>query len=155
MNLLVMSDSHGSNRIIEEVLDRHQYDYALHLGDSESENFYNLIMVRGNSYNDKALPLEIIRDLKNKKVMLVHGHLYDVYYGLDRLYYKAKQEQVDYCFYGHTHIAYHEKIDGITFVNPGSLTRPRKGVASYMVIDTDTEECILYNLNGEEIKKYD
>lgn len=156
MKFLIMSDSHGDQRIIEEILKRHIVDDIIHCGDSEiPRDWFRMKMVKGNSWNDDNLPYELLLSAENRKIYVTHGHKFGVYSGLNRLFYKAKSLEVDYCMYGHTHIANYKLIDGILFLNPGSITRPRKGSASYMILDTSDDSCVLYNINGKEIKKYE
>jgi len=44
--------------------------------------------------------------------------------------------------FGHTHRPYFEERDGITVLNPGSLSFPRQEgrKSSYMILETDGEE---------------
>ena len=44
------------------------------------------------------------------------------------------------CF-GHTHVAYLDQVDGITLLNPGSLSHARDGrPCSYAILDIDENE---------------
>ena len=52
---------------------------------------------------------------------MTHGHLYNVIFGMDRLYYLAKENNCNLVLYGHTHIQKMEEHDGIIFLNPGSV----------------------------------
>jgi putative phosphoesterase len=156
MRIIIMSDSHGEMNTIEEVLTRHEHDHVFHLGDAEiSKDLFNMRMIKGNSYNDDDLPLEILVEIDGIKFFLTHGHLYDVYNGLSKLFYKGKSLNADYCLYGHTHITNYVKYEDVTLINPGSLSRPRDGFSSYMVLDTLTKKCTLYNLLGKEIQTYE
>lgn len=156
MKILIMSDSHGDQDYISEILARHEYDEVVHCGDSEiPKDWFNMKMVKGNSWHDPKVPYELLFRINNKRVYVTHGHKYNVYYGLHRLFYKAKSVEADYCFYGHTHIENYEEIEGVLFINPGSISRPRAGVSSYMILNTVDDSCVLYNLKGEEIKRYE
>ncbi len=156
MKILILSDSHGNTSYIEEILSRHVYDQVFHLGDSEiSKNHFRMRMVRGNSFKDDDLPNSLEFKLDGKTFFLTHGHLYDVNNGLNNLFYKAKSLNADYCMFGHTHIPLFEQVDNCIFINPGSIVRPRAGFSSYMILDTVTNNCTLYNLLGEEIEKYE
>ena len=48
----------------------------------------------------------------------------------------------DIIMFGHTHRPYFEERDGITVLNPGSLSFPRQEgrKSSYMILETDGEE---------------
>ncbi len=156
MKLLIVSDSHGDQHILAEILERHIVDQVVHCGDSEiPREWFQMRMVRGNSWNDDPLPDELLLELDGSRVYVTHGHKFGVYTNLQRLYYKAKSLEVDYCLYGHTHIAKYEEIDNVIFINPGSIVRPRDNKASYMILETDTGECIHYETSGKEIMRYE
>ncbi len=156
MKILIVSDSHGNQHILEDIITRHSVDDVVHCGDSEiPTDWFNMRMVRGNSWNDAPLPLELLIEVEGKKIFVTHGHLFGVYSSLQRLFYKAKSLEVDYCFYGHTHIARYDEIEDIVFINPGSIVRPRDGRASYMILETKTGECIHYDTSGKEIMRYE
>jgi putative phosphoesterase len=55
--------------------------------------------------------------------------------GLGRLIEKAKSVKADLVLYGHTHVSKTEYVDGIYFVNPGSLSRAVEGRTGYALID--------------------
>ena len=42
--------------------------------------------------------------------------------------------------FGHTHVAMMEEKDGLLILNPGSVSRPRNGKASFAVLETDGEK---------------
>ena len=93
-------------------------------GDGESnDDFYilnEIISVKGNC--DYAnLPLIKIVEIDGKKYLLVHGHLHNVYFDIFKLYLLAKEHNVDYVLYGHTHMQLLEEYEGVTFINPGAL----------------------------------
>lgn len=155
MRILLISDSHGDTVRIDEIIRRHQPDQVLHMGDAEiPKDMFRMRMVKGNSYNDDDLPNELVFTLDNKTFFMTHGHLYGVYNDLTTLCLKAKSVQADYCLYGHTHIPDYQEVEGMIIINPGSIRRPRAGFSSYMLLSTNTNDCVLYNLNGEEIKNY-
>ena len=49
----------------------------------------------------------------------------------------AQQQQADIVIFGHTHVPLIEKIDKITFINPGSISKPRllQGQKTYAILD--------------------
>ena len=55
---------------------------------------------------------------------------------------KGLQEMRTFIMFGHTHRPYFEERDGITVLNPGSLSFPRQEgrKSSYMILETDGEE---------------
>ena len=66
----------------------------------------------------------------HKKILLTHGHLYDVRTTFERLVHLALELGCDYVLYGHTHIQRIDVVDGITLINPGSLLDDK-----YLLID--------------------
>lgn len=131
MRLLVVSDSHGNSQILDELISKYheQVDAFVHCGDSEltSSNLVWSMMdtVAGNCDYDPAFPQTIVKRDYDYPYLMVHGHRHDVRWTLDQLASLAKQEQVKFVFYGHTHILDFAEQDGIYFINPGSIKSPR------------------------------
>lgn len=137
MRALVMSDIHGDEFILRWMLEQAwkfvgPVDAYICLGDGASEfqrleNFIrrrdeNAVMycVRGNC--DLAvgdMPDRMIVSLGGAKVMLTHGHMYRVKFGLDILRKAAQEAGCSVVLYGHTHRA---DIDASSplMVNPGA-----------------------------------
>ena len=156
MKILILSDSHGDTVYLSEIISRHNVDKTLHLGDLEiSKDFFPMTIVRGNSYMDPEAPLERVIEVDGKRLFMTHGHIYSVHNGLTSINLKAQSVNADYCLFGHTHIPCYKTNKGILFINPGAISRPRNGRSSYMILDTSSDSCILYNLLGEEIKTYE
>ena len=127
---VVLSDTHGNKKdllklegIIKEA------DYIFHLGDG----FYDLnifgtditkkiVQVVGNC-DPVAYDSERLIEIDGVKIFMTHGHLYGAKGGNLRLLYKAKEVGADVCFYGHSHQAVIEEVDGVTLANPGNVTR--------------------------------
>nr|WP_192868029.1 metallophosphoesterase [Calderihabitans maritimus] len=106
-------------------------DLLLHAGDHYSDA---LVLAKELNLEVKAVTgncdfadeiLEQVFELKGKKFLLTHGHLYGVKTGYQRLYYRAKELKVDVVVFGHTHIPENRVVDDILLVNPGSISRPR------------------------------
>ena len=122
--ILIFSDYHKNEERVLEIIKKHQPDYILCCGDGESNDLFyeenKIISVKGNC--DYAnLPLVKVVEIEGKKFLLTHGHLYDVYFDIFKLYLLAKENNVNYVCYGHTHIANIEEFEGVTFINPGAL----------------------------------
>ncbi|VEU82556.1 Putative metallophosphoesterase MG207 homolog [Acholeplasma hippikon] len=81
-----------------------------------------MIAVKGNNDYFLDLPLSRIIDFDGKKILLVHGHMEDVKYGLGKLQVEAFKNKVDICIFGHTHEAFYKNIEGVEFINPGALS---------------------------------
>jgi uncharacterized protein len=136
MKLLITSDVHGDIDILMHVINKHQ-DVTFHInaGDmslpkSAIEKFH-IISVKGNNDFGSDLPYIRVFEIENLKIMLTHGHLEHVKLSLDRLIQKAKENQVNLCIYGHTHMKESKHIDGITFINPGALSSGSKSYCIY------------------------
>ena len=77
--------------------------------------------------------------MANYKVLVVHGHTFCVYRGVERLKQYALQNHIDIVMFGHTHrpiIDYHKDVIAL---NPGSLSYPRQEGKrpSYIIMDLD------------------
>ena len=130
MKILVVSDSHSKKNILADLRDKYsnEVDYFIHCGDSEldpnSKWVSEYTIVEGNcDYYD--YPEKEVVATEEGNILVTHGHLYGVNYGLDRLALLAKQENAKFVFYGHTHRLAVEYVDGTLFLNPGSVWFPR------------------------------
>jgi putative phosphoesterase len=128
---LIVSDTHGDVDVLERLLNAvGNVDYLIHLGDHawdiEHVDFQGEThVVRGNTDRKSDAPLEKIIVLSDQRILLTHGHIEHVKYFLTRLYLKALSEEVDVVLFGHTHTPLIIREQGILFINPGSLSRPR------------------------------
>jgi putative phosphoesterase len=161
MKILVASDIHGRLKAMEKflaVLAKEDPDKIILLGDylyngprngvpddydpmkvSEQLNLLKdyIIGIRGNcdSRVDGMLlhfPLEDFRDLSlnGQHCVLTHGDLLDS----PSLVVKPG----DLFMYGHTHIYQLGKYNGVTVLNPGSISFPKNGnVPSYAIFNED------------------
>ena len=138
MKCLIISDSHGNTSYMSRALTMHpDAEVVFFLGDGLSDAdslavYYNdkaWIAVRGNCdfsgffRNSPALKTEEIT-LMGKRIVLTHGDIYDVKYGLDRLKYLALEASADIVLFGHTHRPHEEFVSGehsFYLFNPGSL----------------------------------
>ena len=131
--IIVLSDSHGDNKIIDKILTNNHYDYAIIAGDYTCDpNFINQrfdYVVRGNNDFD-ANPDELTFEIAGFKFHLQHGHLIGSYFQLDNYQYMhqvLKEKKVDILIHGHTHVSkIFDYSEGIV-LNPGSPTFPRGG----------------------------
>lgn len=142
--ILVVSDSHGNKEQLKKLIDTCTYDYMFFLGDVLSDlqglNIKNLVKVKGNWDADFATKRKEIIQIENVKIMLVHGHGYNVKMGLNKLLETAKKEKIKLVCYGHTHIANFTEIDGIGFVNPGAFSGFKKGKFTYATVQIDGDK---------------
>jgi uncharacterized protein len=145
MQIAVISDTHRHSYELNEVLKHIQdTDMIIHLGDNAEDvdilkNGYKgeIINVRGNCDFMSFIPSERLEEVNGMKLLLTHGHRYNVKSDILRLRYRAKQVESNIVLFGHTHEAFELYEDGIWFVNPGSLALPRNGYKSYAILDID------------------
>lgn len=138
MKLLVLSDSHGLVQILEKILKKeHDADAIIHLGDGGTDmwefnelNYPKAVyQCKGNcdalAYNFSQTE---IFTLCSKKIFACHGHLYNVKFGLENIYFAAKEIGADLCLYGHTHIPNNEYYSSLHLFNPGAVKDRHYGV---------------------------
>ncbi|MDE1549239.1 metallophosphoesterase [Jeotgalibaca caeni] len=148
MRLLIVSDSHGNSQILDELASRYlnQVDAFVHCGDSElssNQLIWSMMdTVAGNCDFDPGFQsLQVKKDLPFP-YLIVHGHRHEVKWTLDRLADVAKKEDVDFVFYGHSHILKFDYQDGIFFINPGSIQSPRGELRekTYCILEATSEK---------------
>ena len=160
MKIMIISDIHGGYENLEKVLEiffKEKYDKLFVLGDIFS--FYNTIdneyianalnnitdkiIVRGNC--DIDLSLEDIRtiEINNIKMTLTHGHKYSIN--------ELLNSNTNIIFIGHSHIASISYENGKYIVNPGSISKSRRGENSFGELDDDT--IYIKNIDNEILNK--
>lgn len=146
MKILIVSDTHRKDDNLERVIrEQAPLDMLIHLGDAEGSEYAIaewvnegclLEMVMGNNDFFSSLDREIELTLGPHKILLTHGHYYNVSLSVENLYEEAVERGCDIAMYGHTHKPFLGKISGVTVLNPGSLSYPRQEGRrpSYMVM---------------------
>ena len=174
MRYLIASDIHGGidgTKYLYDLYKKEKFDKFIILGDilyhgprndlpsdykpKEVIKLLNelkdeIIAIKGNceAYVDEMVLDFEIHDhldlrLNNLDSHLEHGHFLDDYLG-----------KPDIILFGHTHVLLLEKKNDIIMLNPGSVTLPKNGnPKSYAIWDDN--KITIYNLSGEEIKKYE
>ncbi|MDZ5712391.1 metallophosphoesterase [Jeotgalibacillus haloalkalitolerans] len=144
MKLLVVSDNHGDEQIIKDVRKHweNKVDYMFHAGDSElpfdSGAMEPFVKVRGNCDFDSSYPENEVVDCGDIKVFITHGHLYGIKSSLDRIRYKADENNADLIIFGHSHQLGAEMLDRKLFLNPGSTRLPRdRNEPTYAVVSIE------------------
>ncbi len=165
MKILIVSDTHGREENLKKVLAKTgTIDRLIHLGDVEGAEEYiasltdaPVSMVAGNNDWYSSLPKEEIITIGKYRALLTHGHHYCVGMGHDGLKEQAALKKADIVMYGHTHYPCLEQTEGLTILNPGSLSLPRQEgrQPSYILMETDREGTAHYHICylGEK-KKY-
>lgn len=153
MKYMVISDIHGDINNLNKVLDIYLSENCsklLILGDlfNYGIDYYrndiirrlnlmkeSIIAVSGNCDNNTNdilfnMPYTYDISINNKQIMLTHGHLYNKDY--------LSKTSVDIIYIGHSHIANIEKINNKLFINPGSISKARRGENSFVIADNKT-----------------
>ena len=161
MKYMIISDIHGGIDELNKVLDIYlieKCDKLIILGDLfnygidlNRKNIIDrlklfkdtIIYVKGNCDNnmtDILFDIPYMQEIKinNKNTLLTHGHIYSKDYLLGSNY--------DIIISGHTHIPIIEKIHDKLFLNPGSISKPRMGEKSFIIINNN--EVYLKNLDN-------
>lgn len=131
MKYLIVSDNHGVVSYLEDIKAKwlNDVDYFFHCGDSElspkDDIWSTFHVVRGNcDYYQEYDTVEVI-ETSEDKVLLTHGHLFNVNMTFDKLLYQAEEVQANIVLYGHTHQLFVDMVDDILLLNPGSISQPR------------------------------
>ncbi|MCT4685866.1 metallophosphoesterase family protein [Vallitalea sp.] len=135
MKILVISDTHGNLRnAIEVIKYTGDINRIIHLGDYERDveeleiiSNVPIDFVPGNCDFSSYAPSEKILNFYDLKILITHGHYYNVKWEYNTILKAAKQKKVDIVLFGHTHVSLVENIDNITIINPGSISLPRDG----------------------------
>lgn len=159
---LVLSDSHGLTKRLDDIVNRHEVDLLIHCGDSElahdSPHVNDFVIVKGNCDWDDAFEEERIVEFEGLRIFVTHGHLYGVKSSLLKLQYRAKEVGADVVLFGHSHVAYCIQHDEQLFVNPGSIRRPRNWTtASYCILSWDSRKQVhvtFYDVDGNVANEF-
>ncbi|MBU9721962.1 MULTISPECIES: metallophosphoesterase family protein [Bacillaceae] len=160
MRALILSDSHGWTKEVQQVVQRHQkeVDVIFHCGDSElretAPELENVISVKGNcDFGD--FPEEMTKEVKGTRFFVGHGHLLNVKMTEINLIYKGEEVQADVVCFGHTHVPVAMKEKGIVILNPGSMRLPREvNVGTYVILEDDSEktDVTFYSIDGKPVE---
>jgi putative phosphoesterase len=146
MRILVLSDSHS--RLVDDIK-FNKYDFVIHCGDYgnsyEILKNNNVVFVRGNC--DYQGDNERIITINNKKILILHGDLYNVKYDYIRLTYRGEASGASIVFFGHTHRQDLYELNDIMYINPGSYN-----YGDYIEIIDDK---IIFYQNDRVVKKQD
>ncbi|MBM7584870.1 putative phosphoesterase [Bacillus pakistanensis] len=160
MKFLIVSDSHGSTEILQELSTRYsnRVDAMIHCGDSEltADNpiMADYLTVRGNCDIDARFPDHLVKEMGGINVLVTHGHLFNVKMSLMNLSYKAKENAAQFVFFGHSHTLGAEMMDGTLFLNPGSILLPRgRREKTYALVEVESSRVYVrfLNENHEEL----
>ena len=149
MKVLIISDTHGKHRNLEKVLKLEQpFDKMIHLGDAEGYEDYieeiagcPLEIVAGNCDFFSSLPQEKEIMIGKYKILITHGHYYNVNAGIQDIKQEAHGRDCDIVMFGHTHRPLVNYGKRVIAVNPGSISYPRQEGRhpSYMIMELDEQ----------------
>lgn len=155
MALLIASDIHGSALYCEKLLSlmkKEQADDLILLGDILYHGPRNdlpegyapkkvvamlnplkdrILCIQGNcdaEVDQMVLDFPIlsghrIKSFGSRRMFLTHGHHYNIEKKPDA----SLLNGAGYVIYGHTHIPLKKQVDGIWYLNPGSVSIPKEG----------------------------
>lgn len=144
----VLSDTHRSGRAVEQAFrffEEHGAKIVFHLGDlcqdvrdRDIEHDLELVCVAGNMDHSTDYPTQRVFQADGVTFLLTHGHTFDVRNTLRYLVEEAKARDCQVALYGHTHMPFNARQNGVLVINPGSAAEPRGGSkASVALIDTN------------------
>lgn len=138
MKVIVTSDIHHNKKDFENIKMNNDYDLFLDAGDSclSQNDLGDVLTVKGNCDLYRYPSFRIIQLNEKYKVYITHGH----HDNLNTLKYKALENGCNIVITGHTHISMNIEEEGILFLNPGSITRPRGGTKpSFYILNVSNE----------------
>ena len=143
--ILVVSDSHGDVESMITAVHDTEPDMIIHLGDCvrDAEELRDefpeipLENVPGNCDLSMEVPTRVLL-IENKKIMICHGHTYNVKASYLSLELAGAEREADAVLFGHTHRLYYARHNGMLFLNPGSIGSPGYGTPpSYAILTVD------------------
>ena len=142
MRIVVVSDSHGHTKILNEIYEKEKAKTQLfiHCGDccDIKTNVKDYLVVRGNCDFLADYPEFLELTLPIGKIYCFHG-----LGGLGMIKRIIKEKHPDIILYGHTHQRNKMMIENTLVLNPGSVTYPRDFLApSYLVIEGTSKDNI-------------
>ena len=130
MRLLVLSDAHGDEwAIARAIQSQPTAEAVLFLGDgaadferaAQGDRRRRFAAVRGNCDWGSLLPDVDFFFAGGKKLLLTHGHTFQVKWSLGPLLSAARSHRADVVLFGHTHAAMTGYEDGVYLLNPGTV----------------------------------
>lgn len=151
--IILCSDNHGYIDPINQILNDNQFaDYYIHCGDLCFDPVLAkpFLVVSGNNDFYYELDRQRILEIENNRILVFHGTGYT--YSLNLLVDKAKDNNCNVVFFGHTHSFFNETYKGIRLINPGSCWRNRDGSnPCYALITIDNDSIDVQRVDLENI----
>ncbi|MDO4467668.1 MAG: YfcE family phosphodiesterase [Bacillota bacterium] len=147
LKVVVVSDSHGFNEILDVIRNKHSDAYAcVHCGDLEDNPDYydGWVFVRGNNDYYGRFKENVSFKAGSHRVYVEHSHLCSYRGRKIALARKAKDKACDIALFGHTHCSDVDEEDGVLVLNPGSTWWPRDGKEpSYALLYIGQNDCLV------------
>ncbi len=148
MKYLIISDTHNNRNLLKQVIETNSgVDGMFFLGDGMADlravikNYPNVITYSVNGNCDgmgNELPKTI--ELQGHKIMFVHGDVYKVKLGLEKLHMAATARGCEIALFGHTHQPLKEKVGDVQLFNPGSLGETGLRSCTYGIMELNANE---------------
>ncbi len=153
MKVLVISDSHLKN---DWTTLRINYDLVIHAGDHQMSHEW---MIKNTDYfvdgnNDWGGKNIETFEIEGVKFVLVHGDEQHVknHQGVnDELKELALKNKAHIVIFGHTHIPLLKKINGVYYLNPGSIGKPRNTMNQKTYAEITIEDGSIKNIIIKEL----
>ncbi len=138
MRAVVISDTHGMLQRSDYALrGMEPFDLIIHGGDHwvDGERIGRLFgvpvqAVAGNCDPEGSAPEELVFTWAGLRILLVHGHRYQVKDRVSELGAVARRAQTHLAIFGHTHQWFLKHEEDLVVLNPGSVARPRRHAES-------------------------
>ncbi|BBB89994.1 MAG TPA: metallophosphoesterase [Methylomusa anaerophila] len=135
MRIGVISDTHGDTSSINRAISvAGDIDHWLHAGDYCQDGYYlakitglPVTAVAGNCDRNMTGKVDEFIHVGGVDIWLTHGNRFQVKWDLEELAYWGRQYEAGIVVFGHTHVPYNSRHDGILLFNPGSPSVPRGG----------------------------
>jgi putative phosphoesterase len=148
MRIGVVGDIHGNYEALYQAVQRMNHPNLLLFTGDGFRDICRLIEeveipiegVAGNCDVHTEYTNELILKLGKFKVLLTHGHLYNVKNGLTRIGLAGRSKGVNLVVFGHTHMPLDDQWYEVKLFNPGTLCRERsvRGLTYGMIEITDS-----------------
>ena len=129
----------GSHRTPPVDMIVHCGDYYADAQEIRARLGIPVLAVKGNC--DGCFDFEACSLLETEcgDILITHGHMEDVGFSMQKLYYKALESGCIGAFFGHTHRSVFVETGGVYLLNPGSLSQPRDGSGGTFALVTTSE----------------
>lgn len=137
MKILIISDTHGNNRVIEELVKKYpNMDKYLHAGDIEGDDqsIAPFDAVKGNCDHFSSLPPQRIIPTPMGYLCMRHEPYLPASI--------KKEYDVKIFVHGHTHRRRFVREGNVYIINPGAISFSRDGFDLSYAIVTITEEIV-------------